>query len=107
MAIAGHILLCVVQAIAFVYCMCRALSLGRAYERRLEEKYPVIAAKRRTDPFHRMTFPGMGVRWRLTGEGQLDDPVLHRMRKMVYFHFAGAVLIVWLAGVIEIVVGNT
>ena len=88
-----YISLHVAQASIFGFCMFRALSLGRAYERELREKYPAIAEKRRADPFYRVIFPGTPVYWHPTGEGELDDASLRRKRKAVFCYFIGAIMI--------------
>lgn len=93
-----YILLCVAQASIFVFCMYLALSLGRAYERELKEKYPAIAEKRRADPFYQVILPGSPVYWHPTGEDELDDASLRRKRKAVLIYFIGAIMIVTLPG---------
>jgi hypothetical protein len=90
----GYIALCVVQAGLFVFCLYRCLSLGRAYERELSEKYPAAAAKRHAHPFYFMTFPGMLLPGQMTEDGEPQDASLHRKRMAVYYYFAAAVIIV-------------
>ncbi len=94
-----EVLLYVTQGGVFLFCMYRALSLGRAYERRLSEKYPDIAEKRRTVPLYRMTFPGLPIYGHLTGEAELEDTLLHRMRRAVYCYFIAAIMTVCLPSV--------
>ena len=91
-----EVLLYVTQGCVFLFCMYRALSLGRAYERRLSEKYPDVAEKRRTVPLYRMTFPGLPIFGYLTGEAELEDASLHRMRRAVYCYLIGACVTVCL-----------
>lgn len=97
--IALYALLCVVQASVFLYCMYRSLSLGRAYEQRLREKYPDVAQKRRANPLFGVTFPGMPIPWHRTGEAEIEDPMLNRMRNAIFGYFIGACLTVCLPAI--------
>ncbi len=104
MIITCYILLCVAQASLFVFCMYRSLSLGRAYERELGERYPAVAAKRHAHPFYRMTFPGLPVYGRLTEEAELHDVSLHRKRRAVYCYFVAAIITVCVPPLIALAV---
>lgn len=99
-----YILLYVAQASIFVFCMYRCLSLGRAYERELGERYPAVAEKRRAHPFYSMTFPGLPVYGRLMEEAELHDVSLHRKRKGVYYYLVGACITASLPPSIALVV---
>jgi hypothetical protein len=85
--------------------MYRALSLGRAYEKELGERYPAVAEKRRAHPFYPMTFPGMAIWGHPTEEAELHDVSLQRKRKAVYCYFVGAGVIVTLPSAAALVLG--
>ncbi len=101
-----YILLHVAQASIFGFCMYRALSLGRAYERELTEKCPAVAEKRHADPFYRVTLPGARLYWHPTGEDELDDASLRRKGKAISCYWIGAFMILTLPALAALIVSG-
>ena len=103
--IACYILWFVAQAGVVAFCIYRCLSLGRAFERELGQRYPALAQKRRAHPFYRLTLPGMLLPGQLTQEPELHEDVsLRRKREAVYAYFVGACLTIILPQLVVLVV---